>query len=235
MGLFSSPSTSTDRLYRPLFDDDDSLAVSFDSSELSSSSSSARFHHVRSTISHIRHRTQAFLSSKWQHYLVLTFVTLDVSSIFADIFIALYMCEEGRHENPHRLDPVREGLSIVSLVFSCLFMLELLASVWAFGWRYFRSKFHCFDSSVIVGGFVIDVALRGITHEVASLVVILRLFRFVKIVDEFSAAAEEQMAAYESRLDDLEADNKKLMAELEGVRGKRDEERQDRSYGQSGS
>ena len=82
---------------------------------------------------------------------------------------------------------------------------------------------------------MIDVALRGITHDVASLVVILRLFRFVKIVDEFSAAAEEQMAGYESRIDDLEADNKKLMVELEGIKWKRDEEYQDRSHGQSGS
>ena len=98
-----------------------------------------------------------------------------------------------------------------------------------------RSGAPVIDSSVIVGGFVIDVALRGIAHEVASLVVILRLFRFVKIVDEFSAAAEEQMAGYESRIDDLEADNKKLMVELEVIKGKRDEEYQHRSHGQSGS
>lgn len=77
---------------------------------------------------------QNFLSSHTQHYCVLALVTLDLLGIFADIFIALYTCEQ--LEDPGKQwDDARNGLSIAGLVFSCLFMLELLMSIWAFGWR----------------------------------------------------------------------------------------------------
>jgi hypothetical protein len=51
--------------------------------------------------------------------------------------------------------------------------------------RYFTTWFHIFDGSVIFAGFVVDVLLHGILEEVASLVVIPRLWRFFKIVEEF--------------------------------------------------
>lgn len=62
------------------------------------------------------------------------------------------------------------ALGYVSLVFSCLFMAELLASVWAFGFGYFRSWFHCFDATVIVAAFVVDVLLKDVLEEVGGLV-----------------------------------------------------------------
>ena len=73
--------------------------------------------------------------------------------------------------------------------------------------RYFSSKFHCFDSAVIVAGFVTDVLLHGILEEIASLVVILRLWRFFKIIEEFSVGAEEQMEGLEMRIEQLESEN----------------------------
>jgi voltage-gated hydrogen channel 1 len=76
---------------------------------------------------------QDFLSSRTQHYCVLGLVSLDLLGIFADIFINLYTCEEG--EPSPTWNAVRNGLGIAGLVFSCLFMLELILSVWAFGWR----------------------------------------------------------------------------------------------------
>jgi hypothetical protein len=82
---------------------------------------------------HSRSWVQGFLSSRAQHFCVLTLVSLDLLGIFADIFINLYTCEEG---NPSpKWDAVRNVLGIAGLVFSCLFMLELILSVWAFGWR----------------------------------------------------------------------------------------------------
>lgn len=47
--------------------------------------------------------------------------------------------------------------------------------------RYFKSKFHCFDAIVIVAGFVVDVCLKNTLEEVASLVVVLRLWRVFKV------------------------------------------------------
>jgi voltage-gated hydrogen channel 1 len=82
-----------------------------------------------------RHRQwlQDFLSSRTQHFCVLGLVSLDLLGIFADIFINLYTCEEG--EPSPTWDAVRNGLGVAGLVFSCLFMFELILSVWAFGWR----------------------------------------------------------------------------------------------------
>ncbi|CAD6441337.1 15246c73-b5ab-4eeb-ab8f-a38edd2a07b2 [Sclerotinia trifoliorum] len=158
---------------------------------------------------------RSFLSTRGQHYTVLLLVACDLIGIFADIVINLYQCD---NDKEGKTDPiwneVRVGLGIAGLVFSCLFMLELIASVWAFGWSYFRSKFHCFDATVIVAGFVVDVLLHGIVEEVASLVIVLRLWRFFKIIEEFSVGAQEQMDVLEERIEQLEMENKQLKKEL---------------------
>lgn len=113
-------------------------------------------HHLRplkSAYTFCRASVKAFLSSPAQHYTVLGLVSFDLLGIFADIIINLYQCDEGDFAGPVWAD-VREGLSIAGLVFSCLFMVELICSVWAFGWRLvlihnllirFLSLFHTFD------------------------------------------------------------------------------------------
>ncbi|KAI9805562.1 MAG: hypothetical protein M1825_000813 [Sarcosagium campestre] len=80
--------------------------------------------------------------------------------------------------------------------------------------RFFKSRFHCFDAAVIVIGFVIDVVLHGVLEEVASLVVILRLWRIFKIIEELSAGAEDHIAILDERIGDLEKANEALKAEL---------------------
>jgi len=171
-----------------------------------------------------RSRVKAFLSSSAQHYTVLALVSLDLLGIFADIIINLYQCDEG-DTNP-MWDDVRSSLGIAGLVFSCMFMLELILSVWAFGWKYFNSWFHSFDAIVIVAGFTTDVLLHGVLEEVASLVVILRLWRFFKIIEEFSVGAEEQMAGLSFRIEQLESENSDLRRELKRQKGALDEEEQ---------
>ena len=83
-----------------------------------------------------RNQTQRFLTSKIGHYSVLLLVSLDVSIIFADFLISLYTCEHscGKKQAINQdLAKAQDAMEIVSLVFSCLFMTELLASIWAFG------------------------------------------------------------------------------------------------------
>ena len=58
------------------------------------------------------------------------------------------------------------------------------------------------------------MTLQGVTEEVASLIVILRLFRIVKIVDELGVAADEQMKELEARIEDLEKENEGLRDEV---------------------
>ncbi|MCJ1475317.1 hypothetical protein MMC13_003979 [Lambiella insularis] len=173
-----------------------------------------------------RAKTQRALTSKTGHYSILLLVSLDVSIIFANFLISLYTCEHscGLEDNcaSKQFDETQEVLGIVSLVFSCLFMTELLVSVWAFGLPYFKSKFHCFDAFVIVAGFIVDVCLKGVLEEIGSLVVVLRLWRVFKIIEEFSAGAADQMDALSEKIERLEMENKELKKELQSTNGAKD-------------
>jgi len=141
---------------------------------------------------------------------------LDVLGIIADFILNLFKCESEK-EGPE-WDAALSTLGIISLAFSCLFMLELIASVWAFGWSYFRSRFHCFDALVVVVGFIVDVLLHGILEEAASLVVILRLWRVFKIMEELSVGASEQTENLEHKIKELEDENGLLRKEIERLK-----------------
>ena len=85
-----------------------------------------------------RRQTRRFLSSIYGHYAVLLLVSMDVGCIFADFLISLYICDHscGKGDSVgDSLPKAQDALGIVSLVFTCLFMAELLASIWAFGFK----------------------------------------------------------------------------------------------------
>nr|POE85611.1 voltage-gated hydrogen channel 1 [Quercus suber] len=196
-------------------------------------------------VTRTRHKTKTFLSSKYGHYTVLGLVSLDVSSIFAELLIQLLTCE-GRIAGASG-QAAGEALSIISLVFSSLFMLELLASVWAFGWvyvraqllpivslmtsqqavcasshmRFFKSTFHVFDATVISTSFVLDIVLKVINEdaleEISSLIIVLRLWRVFKIIEELSAGAEEQIEPLQEKIEDLEKQNEELRETVQSL------------------
>jgi len=69
---------------------------------------------------------------------------------------------------------------------------------------FFLSWFHCLDAFVIVVSFAVDLLEHGVAGEIASLVVVLRLWRFVKIVQEFSVEQSEQTEGLRRRIEELE-------------------------------
>lgn len=81
---------------------------------------------------------------------------------------------------------------------------------------FFKSWFHCFDACVILAGFIIDVCLKNIIEEAGSIVIVLRLWRVFKIIEEFSAGAEEQTAIFAERIESLEKENRRLKMRLNG-------------------
>ena len=85
-------------------------------------------------------------------------------------------------------------------------------------YRYFNSKFHIFDATVIVTGFIVDVLLHGTIEEAGSLVVIGRLWRVFKIMEEFSSGAEDQIEGLQERIEHLEKENEATKRENEGLR-----------------
>ena len=88
-------------------------------------------------------------------------------------------------------------------------------------YRFFKSKFHCFDAAVILAGFIIDVCLKGVLEEAGSIVVILRLWRVFKIFEEISAGAEEQMNTLSERIEQLQNENEQLKTNLRPAAFKR--------------
>ena len=84
--------------------------------------------------------------------------------------------------------------------------------------RYFKSKFHCFDATVILAGFIVDVCLKGVLEEAGSIIVVLRLWRVFKIIEEFSAGAQEQMETVLERVEELEKENEDLKSEISEAR-----------------
>ena len=63
-----------------------------------------------------------------------------------------------------------------------------------------------------------DVLLRGVIEEVASLVVILRFWRVAKIIEELSVGAQEQMEDLIEKVTDLQRENEELKAELRALK-----------------
>ncbi|KAH8887719.1 hypothetical protein GQ53DRAFT_749397 [Thozetella sp. PMI_491] len=109
----------------------------------------------------------------------------------------------------------RDALHLVGLLFSSLFLAELLLTIWAFGPRFFADWFHCFDAFIITASFAIDLLTHGILEEIASLVIVLRLWRFVKIVEELTVGASERMEDLLTKAEELERENADLRAQLQ--------------------
>lgn len=93
---------------------------------------------------------------------------------------------------------------------------------WLMGSSYFSSWFHCFDALIIIISFTVDLVTHGIVEEIASLVVILRLWRFVKIVEELSLGASERMEEMQFKVEELQKENEELRSELRASRAATD-------------
>ena len=80
-------------------------------------------------------------------------------------------------------------LSQISLAITTFFLVEIPLTIWAQGLSYYKpggraphSSLHFFDAAVIITTFVLEVILRGRERELAGLLIILRLWRLVKLV-----------------------------------------------------
>ncbi|KAE8394980.1 hypothetical protein BDV23DRAFT_178972 [Aspergillus alliaceus] len=79
---------------------------------------------------------------------------------------------------------------------------------------YLSSKFHVFDSLVIVVAFGIDVALHGLVEELGSLVVVLRLWRVFKVIEEIESVNHGTLEEYEHEIERLRQENTHLRQRL---------------------
>lgn len=100
---------------------------------------------------------------------------------------------------------------------------------------FFKDWFHCFDAFIIVTSFTVDLVTHGVVEQIASLVIMLRLWRLVKMVEEMSVGASEQMEEIEAKVGKLEGENADLKSQIERLKNEdgEDEERR-QSFGMGG-
>jgi hypothetical protein len=82
-----------------------------------------------------------------------------------------------------------EVLSLISTVITTLFLVEIPLTLWSLGFEFYdprgrvtHATLHVFDAVIIVTTFVLEVVLKGKERELAGLLVLLRLWRLLKLV-----------------------------------------------------
>lgn len=80
-------------------------------------------------------------------------------------------------------------LAHLSLAITSLFLAEIPVTLWAMGPKFYNplgsvphAGLHLFDSCIILTTFVLEIILRGREQELAGLLIVLRLWRLVKLV-----------------------------------------------------
>ncbi|KAI0831440.1 hypothetical protein BC628DRAFT_1312137 [Trametes gibbosa] len=157
----------------------------------------AQDHSAKTTYQRCKTRAAEFLESPPLHYTVITLVLIDSACVLADLAYTFLSSDCTPIEGPDT--PLWLNiLANVSLVITTLFLVEIPLSLWALGIRYYNpagpvahAVLHLFDALVILTTFILEVGLRGRERELASLLVILRLWRLVKLVQGIAVSAGE--------------------------------------------
>ncbi|KZT11250.1 uncharacterized protein LAESUDRAFT_747034 [Laetiporus sulphureus 93-53] len=150
-------------------------------------------HYGKSKHEQRKERTAEFLESPPFHKAVIALVLIDSGCVLADLSYTFLneTCMPDEDNQPFWLTI----LAHISLAITTFFLIEIPVAIWAFGWTYYRpgsrvthSSLHFFDAVVILTTFVLEVVLRGRERELASLLIVLRLWRLVKLVQGRSQA-----------------------------------------------
>ncbi|KAL9537923.1 hypothetical protein MBANPS3_011344 [Mucor bainieri] len=154
------------------------------------------------------------------HLAVLGLILIDATCVIIQIvYTFFHECQvpvvlySGSHKASYLLIAF-EMAEVISIVICLLFLVECLLSLIAFGPKYYLPgwphwKLHVFDAAVVTTTLVLEVGLKGKEREVAGLLIILRLWRVVKIIE---AAILSVSYAHEEELEDLRASYAELEA-----------------------
>jgi len=158
-----------------------------------------------------RERTGSRLKTRRFHTAVIAVIVVDAILATVDVAFTIVNPACGReHWPPHWVEVLAE----ISFAIACVFMLELLVTVWALGPQWFNpfghipfSVLHLVDAVIIIATFVLELVLRGAGRELAALLVILRLWRLVKLVGSVAVASGDLS---EERAEELHAAKQEL-------------------------
>ncbi|KAG1756532.1 uncharacterized protein EDB91DRAFT_1241583 [Suillus paluster] len=140
----------------------------------------------KGTISVWRENVSRIVESQRFHTFVIALIVIDATCVLVDLGYTVLSDEcAPSDENPAWL----EALANVSLAITTLFLIEIPITLWAFGIRFYipfsgitHAALHLFDAAIIVTTFILEFVLQGRERELAGLLIILRLWRLVKLV-----------------------------------------------------
>jgi hypothetical protein len=145
--------------------------------------------------------TQKWLAKKIEcrsvHLMIIILIFLDLCLILTDLSLSsFYPIEE---EAPDAVHTVQNVFAWTSVGILSIFTLEQIAKLIVFGPQYFFKFWHALDAFIIIASLVLEIVLRQNqdAREVASLLIIFRLWRLVRImhgiVEEVTVENEERM------------------------------------------
>lgn len=158
----------------------------------------------------LQRRMAEVLESREAHYMVIGLVLLDLAIVLAELVLSSFY--PAPELAPHIVHVAEEALSYTSITILAVFNAELLAKLLVFGFKYFtHSSWHMFDAVVVVTSFTLELSLRGVAQEVASLLIFFRLWRIMRIMH---GVAEAMELNHSQEVQRLQARNQRLEAEL---------------------
>ncbi|KAG1803647.1 uncharacterized protein HD556DRAFT_1329371 [Suillus plorans] len=142
-----------------------------------------------------RENISCVLESRRFHTFIITLIVIDATCVLADLgFTVLSDSCTPLDEGPAWL----EILATISLAITTLFLIEIPVALWTFGVRFYNpfsdvphSTLHLFDAAIIITTFILEFVLKGRQRELAGLLIILRLWRLVKLVGGIAVGAAE--------------------------------------------
>ncbi|BGP14535.1 hypothetical protein JCM10213v2_002484 [Rhodosporidiobolus nylandii] len=174
-----------------------------------------------SAFSRFRRRLAYLLDRPATHWTIVLLSLLDFLFTLSElvyVFLKDTMCEcdNSCPEEPALL----EVFDVLSLLITGTFCLEIPLDLLAFGPAHDLSVrhhwLHCFDALVVIVAFVLEIVLKGAEKDVASLVIILRLWRLVKLLStlEVGRSEYEEQTEVSRERQQWEAEREKLSGEI---------------------
>ncbi|KAF8447600.1 hypothetical protein L210DRAFT_3526813 [Boletus edulis BED1] len=182
---------------------------------------------ANSTLLTWRGNVASVLESRRLHTFVLTLVVIDAACVITDIAYGFLVdgCPGPLTENPAWL----EVLANISLAITTFFLIEIPLALWAFGYKFYLpycgvplAHLHLFDAIIIITTFVLEFVLKGRERELVGLLVILRLWRLVKLVGGLAVGAGE---VEEELIEELEQTKRQLEGSIAALAKAREENR----------
>lgn len=123
------------------------------------------------------------------HLAIIVLTLVDLAVVVTELILSsIYPVRE---EAPHPVHVAEEALSWVSISILIIFVAELAAKLAVFGHSYFtRSWWHLADAVVVVVSLTLELTLKGVAQEVASLLVFFRLWRLLRVMHGVAEAVE---------------------------------------------